>query len=295
MKEKLYAFLPRDLADTVLESNAETALEIRLRAGEPARIRYPRGSKTLDVRVDKEMLLHILQRICGYSLYACAGDMARGFVTAGGWRVGIGGEVNFTGGESRGIKTVSSLNIRISRQINGCADKLMPYIMHGGAAEDTLIASPPICGKTTLLRDIARQVSDSGLNTAIIDERCEIAALDSGGIPCFDVGGNTDVISGCKKSVGALMALRSLAPHVMILDEIGTKDDMQAIYDAGKGGCSVICSVHCGNAEDMLKRRYLRPLIEDRLFGRIVFLCGTGEISAVLDRDGEDIWQKRQA
>ena len=283
MKEKLYKLLPEKTADEILEKGVENALEIRFRAGRKICIRYPERTEEISTAATVGLLNEILQKLCGNSLYVYADDMAKGFVTAGGWRVGIGGIYR------DGIKTVSSLDIRISRQIKGCADRLIPYIKKGERIYDTLIASPPVCGKTTLLRDISRQLSDSGINISLIDERFELAAVGMDGQACFDVGKNTDIISGCRKSEGAVMALRSLAPQVIILDEIGTKDDMRAIFDAGSGGCGVICSAHCYDMDDLKNRRFISPLLG--LFARIVLLRGRGEIFAVYNEKGDDIWQ----
>ncbi len=291
MNERLRRYLPAELAEKLIKTGIDNALEIRLRAGQRARIRYPLNTKTVDHTITQPLLCDILQQLCGYSLYAYSDDISKGFVSAGGWRVGIGGQVSLSDGEIRGIKNISSLDIRLARQIFGCADRLMKYILSGNRVMGTLVASPPACGKTTVIRDLARQLSNKGFNTAIIDERGEIAALGTDGIPDFDVGENTDILSGIKKSVGAEMALRSLAPQVMVLDEIGCKGDMQAVYNAASGGCAVICSAHTYSLESLRKRKYIYPLAAEGLIERIVFLEGVGRIKAVYDRKGENIWQ----
>lgn len=290
MKDKLYKYLPAELAAELIERGAENALEIRLRAGNNAKIRFFDGSIQTDILITQQMLTDILQQLCGYSLYAYSEDIARGFVTAGGWRVGIGGRVSFSNGECRGIKNVSSLNIRIARQIKGCADRLLNLALNGGRTCGTLIASPPACGKTTLVRDLARQISDSGTDTVIIDERGEIAALGADGIPAFDVGKNTDILSGIKKAEGARMALRSLAPRMIVLDEIGEKNDVQAVYEACTGGCAALCTAHTYSMEALYKRKYIYGLIADGIIEKIVFLKGVGKISAVYDEKGEIPW-----
>ncbi len=289
MREKLKKYLPEGLYYALNGQQMEKALEIRLRAGRNAVLRYPDGYEEIDYPVTAVVLKETLELLCGYSLYAYASDIARGFITAGGLRVGIGGRVVFSDGESRGIRTVSSLNIRLSRPVNGCADKLLPYILNNGRVRNTMLVSPPLCGKTTLLRDIVRQLSDSGINTAVIDERSEIACLDADGNTGHDVGRCSDVLSGCGKAVGVTMALRSLAPELIALDEIGEKADIQAVNNAVTGGSAVICTVHSDDLETLCKRKYILPLIEDRLFERIVFLRGKGVIANIYDAEREKI------
>ncbi|MBQ9519641.1 MAG: stage III sporulation protein AA [Firmicutes bacterium] len=291
MENKLRRYLPAELADKLIKKGVEDALEIRLRAGKTVKIRYPLKTEKIDCIADKSLLEEILQQLCGYSLYAYSDDISRGFITAGGWRVGIGGRVSCADGSCRGIKNISSLNIRIARQIKGCADGVLKYLFDNNVLKGTLIASPPACGKTTLVRDIARQLSNMGSNTAVIDERGEIAALGTDGIPCFDVGENTDILSGIKKSEGAEMALRSLAPQVMVLDEIGGAEDMQAVYDAVTGGCTVVCTAHTYSIESLYKRKNIYPLIKDGIIERIIFLSGAGMVEFICGERGEKLWQ----
>ena len=294
MRDKLHKYLPAILADMLIKEGVEKALEIRLRAGQKAKLRFPDKSVKTDFDVTREVISDILQQLCEYSLYTYSEDIAKGFVSAGGWRVGIGGAVSFSGGVSKGIRNISSLDIRIAREIKGCADKLMKYIVCEDRVLGTLVASPPACGKTTVIRDIARQLSNRGHNIAVIDERGEIAALGGSGIPSFDLGENTDILSNVKKSTGAEMALRSLAPEVIVLDEIGSKNDMQAIYEAEAGGCAVLCTAHIYDIESLKNRKYIFPLIDDNVIERTIFLRGTGKISAVCGKKGEILWQDMQ-
>lgn len=289
MQEKLRKYLSAEVYDAATAEDTEMLSEIRLRVGQAVCLRYPGKNKMLDLKVTQAMVSETLRLFCGNSLYAYADDIARGFVTVEGLRVGIGGRVVFSDGESRGIKTVSSLNIRIPRQVFGCADKLMPYITKNGGVLNTMIVSPPLCGKTTLLRDAVRQLSNSGLNTSIIDERGEIACLDGSGAAGNDVGCCTDILSGCGKAAGIAMALRSLAPELIALDEAGGSEDAQAINSAVTGGAAVICTVHSDSPEALERKKYTAELLSDGLFERIVFLRGLGEIAAIYDGERKRI------
>ncbi|MBQ6555348.1 MAG: stage III sporulation protein AA [Firmicutes bacterium] len=269
-------FLPYTAADAIPDDVFDTALEIRMRSGQNLAVRCPDNCLETDIPVTPQLLSETLQNICGYSLYAYANDIARGFVTFEGARVGIGGQVIFSDGESRGIRTVSSLNIRAAREIKGCADDIYDSIKSGNKVYNTIIASPPLCGKTTLLRDIARRLGNDGINVSLIDERDELASLDSTGTPRLDVGRCTDVLSGCDKHTGIMMALRSLAPQVIILDEIGESADIPAINRALTGGVSVICTAHADSLKTLKAKKYIRPLFADKLFERLIILNGIG-------------------
>ncbi|MBQ9604914.1 MAG: stage III sporulation protein AA [Firmicutes bacterium] len=278
----LKRFLPHNIAGAIPDAVLETALEIRMRAGRRLCIRCPDGCEETDIIITPQILSETLQTICGYSLYAYANDIARGFVTFEGARVGIGGQVIFSDGESRGIRTVSSLNIRAAREVKGCADGIYGSIYDGNKVYNTIIASPPLCGKTTLLRDIVRRLGDDGVNVSLIDERDELASLDTMGIPRLDVGRCTDVLSGCDKHTGIMMALRSLAPQVTALDEIGESADIPAINRALTGGVSVICTAHADSLKTLKAKKYIRPLFSDKLFERIIILKGIGSYELIM-------------
>ena len=141
------------------------------------------------------------------------------------------------------VRKVHSLNYRFAREVVGCADSYMEEILSQQGINNTLFVAPPMAGKTTVLRDIARSLSIKGYRVSVVDERREIAAC-SGGIPAFDLGANCDVLSGASKAEGMLLMLRSMSPDVIITDEIGGIEDFDAIKEIKKRGVKIITSLH---------------------------------------------------
>ena len=157
--------------------------------------------------------------------------------------MGISGDAAISEGKLSHIRYVQSLNYRYARQVIGAADGVMDRIFDGTRIRNTLIVSPPMCGKTTMLRDVARSLSLSGKKVSIVDERGEIAAL-SGGVPTFSLGANCDVLAGVNKAEGMILMLRAMSPDVIITDEIGGRADFEAIEEIKKRGVAIITSLH---------------------------------------------------
>ncbi len=183
------------------------------------------------------------------------------------------------------------MNIRFAHEVRGCADKVLPHLRRDGELLHTLIASAPGHGKTTLLRDCIRQISDGyggypGMTVGVVDERSEIAGSFRG-VPGNDVGMRTDVLDGCPKAEGMMMLIRSMAPRVVAVDEIGSREDMAALAMAMNCGCVLLATVHGSSMEELKGRQVLGDLIASGLFERYVFLEGTGRIQRVLGRTGE--------
>lgn len=202
----------------------------------------------------------LVNHICHYSLYAFEDEMRQGFITVpGGHRVGIAGQVVLENdSQVRTIKHVSCINIRISHQIRGAADKVLPHIYQSGKLKNVLIISPPGCGKTTLLRDIIRQISDGnpygeGMCVGVVDERSEIAGSFQG-VPQNDIGIRTDVLDACPKALGMMLLLRSMSPQVLAIDELGGERDLQALHMAASCGSKIVATVHGADIEDVLRR-----------------------------------------
>ena len=193
----------------------------------------------------------------------------------------------------KNIQYISSLNIRISHEVIGCADALMPYITVNRQICHTLIISPPCCGKTTLIRDLIRQISDGnqylrGCSVGVVDERSELGGCYLG-IAQNHLGTRTDVLDCCPKAEGMIMLIRSMAPQVIAVDEIGTIEDIHAIEYAMQCGCRMIASVHGLNMDEASKKPVLGTLIRRRMFQRYVVLGnenGPGEILGIYDERG---------
>ena len=189
------------------------------------------------------------------------------------------------------MKYIRSMNIRISHEIKGVADRVMPYLYENGRVVNTLLISPPGCGKTTLLRDMVRQIADGGryapgMNVAVVDERSEIAGCYMG-CPQNDVGMRTDVLDACPKVTGMMMLLRSMAPQVVAVDELGSEADIQAMCQVMQCGIQMIATIHGDSMEEISRKEFLRDVMKQQLFGRYLLLEKTNgrcRIKAIYDR-----------
>lgn len=220
-----------------------------------------------------EEFYKIFERMCESSPYARQESLKSGFLTlSGGHRVGVCGKAVLKNGEIVGLCDISGLNIRISRQIFNAADGIIDHIAPFGKIKNTLIISPPGFGKTTALREIARLLGGGKYlyRVGIMDERCEIA----GGASGYDIGELSFVYSGCKKADGMLMAIRSMAPDVIICDEIGGEDDGEAIFSLINAGVRVICTCHGFGREDVLRRSGMKKLMEGKVFEKLIVISG---------------------
>jgi stage III sporulation protein AA len=247
----------------------------------------------------EEHISRVLQMVTQASLYAVEDELRRGFVTMpGGHRVGVAGRaVLYESGSVRTIRSITSVNIRIAKEHVGVSRPMHRHIVHpvSGKPLNVLIISPPQCGKTTLLRDLVRAVSEGelapggrGQKVTVVDERSEIAGCVQG-VPQFRLGPRTDVLDGCPKAEGMLMAIRSLSPDVVVTDEIGRVEDRDAILEATHAGVSVFATAHADSLEEWMVRPAMKALFESRAFQRYVVLSrrrGPGTVESVLDESG---------
>ena len=280
----------------------EQIYEIRIKIGKPILVYSKYGESIINYISTKEDMKSLMQKISNYSLYAYEEDIRQGFITVrGGHRIGIAGECVMDNGEVKTIRNISSINIRISSEIIGCSDKVMKYIYSEKQQRifNTIIISPPKCGKTTILRDIARNISNGipsiglfGHKVAVIDERSEIGACHFG-IPQNDIGIRTDILDNCLKREGMIMAIRSLSPEILICDEIGTKGDVEALLMAFNSGVNIITSIHGFTINDLYKRRVFKDLLDNEIIERIIVLSsrnGVGTIENVYEiKEGDHI------
>lgn len=291
-KDSLLRIFPvsfRDLWGQVLERYGELE-EIRLRIGKPIILKLHNGEHFLKengviskdnkgAHIIREKELHdLLNRICHDSVYAYEDELRQGFLTiSGGHRIGIAGQAVLNeNGSIRTIKHISAMNIRIAHEIRGVADLVMQHLYEEGQFCNTLILSPPGCGKTTLLRDIIRQVSDGnslqkGMTVGVVDERSEIAGCFMG-VPQNDLGIRTDVLDGCPKVHGMMMLIRAMAPEVVAIDEIGGVEDVIALRKVSACGCRLLATIHGYNMEDVKSKAYMQTLLEERFFSRFIVL-----------------------
>ena len=204
--------------------------------------------------------------------------------------MGIAGKAVTEGSGLRTIRDISSLNIRLAHEKPGCGDPVLPWLYENGRLQNTLILSPPGAGKTTLLRDVVRQVSNGnrygpGLQTAVVDERSELGACFKG-VPQCDLGMRTDVMDGCPKALGMVMMIRSMAPGAVAVDEIGDREDLEALRYVMKCGCRILATVHGSSPEDLKKKPVLAEMVREGMFSRYVALSrrmGPGTVEAVCD------------
>lgn len=251
--------------------------EIRIRVKCPIVLKFNGEEKLINYIPNSEDMLTIMQLICENSIYSYQKQISSGFVTLqGGHRVGVVGSCVIENNRVINIKYINSFNFRIAKQVIGAGKLVLKYILHDNKVLNTLIVSPPGHGKTTILRDVARLLSTGtddfyGFDVGIIDERSEIASLYKG-IPQNNVGMRTDIIENISKSDGMKILVRSMAPKVIIADEIGIEEDVYAINYALCSGCKGIFTAHGSNFEDINLNPVLKDLLDRHCFECLIFL-----------------------
>lgn len=307
-QESLSRWFGENLAQILLRINEitfEEIEEVRLRMDRPLLLLGNHKETFIDsqgiavppekgYRVQREDVLQALERMTQSSLYAAEEEMKQGFITLpGGHRVGITGEAILKNGEIQTLKHISALNIRLAKAIDGKAELILPKLLkRDGSLYHTLILSPPRAGKTTLLRDMIRKLSDGspalsirGQTVGVVDERRELAGMWQGS-PAYNLGCRTDVLDGCPKRMGINMLIRSMSPQVVAVDELGHPEDVEAVLDALRTGVKILSTAHASNLEEALRRPTLRALFESGVFERVVVLSrrnGPGTVEEIIN------------
>lgn len=280
-------YLPQEVRERVEKAALGDWLdveEIRLRANAPLTLGVwgescfltPSGGITNHendaYRVTQEAVQSAFAAICENSVYARLDEIRQGFLTLkGGHRVGICGKAAAEEEKIKTFREVSSLNFRIAHEVIGIADGIMDSIVQGSRVYNTIIISPPQTGKTTLLRDVTRQISNRGFKTGVADDRGELGAMYRG-VPQNDLGAQTDIIDNAPKAEAILMLLRTMSPKVIISDEISCQKDAQAIALAHGTGVAVVATTHGSDIDEVRNRNVLKPLFADKVFEKAILL-----------------------
>lgn len=298
-------FLPVRIKNALFEAVTKNSInirEIRLRIDKPivivsekgcgfisksGRFTYMLGDKLIKITADE--FNEALKRICSFSVYSYQDEINKGFITVkGGHRVGLCGTAVKQGESIVSVKNINSLNIRVANDVYGCADKIM-NLSFRGKLSNVIIAGPPNSGKTTVLRDLVRQISNGNageyFKCAVIDERSEISGSNAEKSEC-DVGENTDVLINYPKSEAIETAVRTLSPDMVFCDETVSEAECEQIIRALACGVNFALTVHCGSQSDLLKRGVTKYLLESGYFGTVFFLGtkeNTGKIIKTVD------------
>lgn len=258
--------------------------EIRLRCNNPIILIYNgreyyiseseglTGNINAAVIADAKEIRETMEYISNYSMYAFEEELKQGYITVtGGHRVGLCGKVIMEKGSIKTIKYISFINIRLAHEIKGCSEGVLPYLYNEYGVYNTLIISPPMHGKTTLMRDIIRNISNRGISIGLADERSEIAASYLG-VPQNDVGMRTDVLDAVPKKYGIMMLIRTMSPKIVAVDEIGSESDCNAIMYGVNCGCGFLCTIHGSGILDVIHKSSMKEIIENDVFKRFVVI-----------------------
>lgn len=284
--EDAAAILPVRLRKLVLalpDAQKAAVEEFRLRVGRPLTVLLPEGELALDACVEPVELETLCDLATEFSRYAAAETIKEGFLTVrGGFRVGLCGTAVMKDGGNSNLKYFSGAAVRVAREKQGIGDVLAPKLFKEGCFCSTLIVSPPGGGKTTLLRDLVRRLSNGvpGLGPsrlALVDERGEVAVMYRGE-PQMDVGSHTDVLDACPKALGIPMLLRAMNPQIIAVDEITQEEDLRAISMAVGCGVGLLATVHGTSLADLERKPLYRRLLRQRAFEKVIFIrCAAGE------------------
>ncbi len=307
--DNVLEYLPLNISRIIQEQEAWVrgeVIEIRLRVNQPLQLIsfkneffISKSGNPFIVNIDDlERAFMILSK---NSLYAIERQLSEGYLTIiGGHRVGFTGQAVIEGGNLKTIKNINSLNYRITREVIGTGEKVISKIYNKKTDlyYNTLIIAPPLCGKTSLLRDLVRLISDGdkrnhikGKKVAVVDERSEIAGAYNG-VAQNKIGSRTDLLDNCPKAEGIMLLIRSMSPEVIAVDEIGRDRDVDAIQEAVNSGVSLITTIHGRDLNTIVYRPSIKKLIDIKAFERYILLSkrnGIGTIEQILDVNGKEV------
>ncbi len=298
-------FIPQPFLDALNKINFKQLNEIRFRAYKPVVVylggmAYFLSNNGISTNIkealtcDKESLEEIVFRASECSIYAVNEQIKNGFLTvSGGFRIGLGGTAVFEGDKLKTIKNFVSLNIRVPHIVKDCSLTAFKYILENKRLNNTLIISPPGAGKTTFLKDFVYQLSQRNFsaNVLVLDERGEIASINEKGESLLE-SNFCDVLSFMPKPLGINFGIRALAPNLILTDELGSKEDVEALYHAGNCGVNVIASIHAASLLDLKKKIEFSSILKDKFFTRFVVLSsreGPGTYEGIFDENFERI------
>ena len=307
-ENRILSVLPRSIRVLIGKEHLqyEYLQEIKLRVEKPLLLVYrgeeiiPGNQRGKPYIVTREDIREMLEYISNYSLYAYKQEMKQGYITIeGGHRVGMTGQAIIENGKVKNLRYISSINLRMSHEILGCADPIFPFITYNKKLYHTLIVSPPRCGKTTLLRDMIRQISNgngwiNGMSVGVVDERSELGGCYMG-VAQTQLGIRTDVLDCCPKAEGMIMLIRSMGPEVIAVDEIGTAEDVHAIEYAMHCGCKMLATVHADSMEELRKKPLFDQMVAEKRFERYVLLENrehVGQVEGIYDSRGTLLYRE---
>lgn len=279
--ENICACLPGDVARAV-QRRADGLTELRLRPGGRPQLCFVQGDELLKDPLAPEEFRKIAARMLEHSLYAWEDELRQGFFTLpGGSRVGVCGRYAVEDGRIGALAYLSALCVRVAREVRGAGERLTAAMLEGGDVKSALLLSRPGMGKTTLLRDAARALSEAGRTVALADERGELAACRAG-MPTLDVGERTDVMDMCPKRLAIAHMVRALKPDVVVTDEVGDREDAAAVLDARRCGTAVLASAHAASVQEAARRPALAEMLSMGAFDFVARIeGGLGRIASL--------------
>lgn len=256
------------------------AEEFRLRTGRPMTVLTCEGEVLVSDELPRPLVTQSdLEQLCdmvtGYSRYAVSDTLSKGYLIGrGGFRIGVCGTAVLRAGVNTNLRDISSVTVRISRQIRGISEPLVEELWGSEGFPSTLLLAPPGAGKTTLLRDMICALSDGSetrpaCRVGVVDERGELAAMYRG-VPQLEIGAHTDVLDGCPKALGVGMLLRAANPQIIAVDEITAEEDLWAMLTAANCGVALLATIHAADREELTRKPLFTKLLEMQVFRRLV-------------------------